>query len=369
MSTIPSAIKIFTRLLFCLIFISLNAQSQRVDHPKQISKWLRASMNLEVHPNFFQSKMWRQWQIMISRGVKLNRDSALRVQEHYRQIKFTATGIFILYHNKHYIATARHFLVNENAMMKNEVHDRIFLIDNGSASLFAKNNDYDTIPDVHYLDSYNSGKNIDDVKYQLSDSIADVAVISLDDIPVFGRQFIGALYSKGYRPILISDIDTSDLHSHDKIQAVGFPSELSRLSSQTKRYDSSVYYWQSPWVTIPVVSTGYIQYPRLANSTRLFTGNIFIYHGFSGGPVLRNNKLIGLNIAYGGIRENSGDSLLNYYADEYSVFSRANNILATLKMIEKRFKPISKPYPIDWDYRKHFSGVIKGGQITVLPPP
>lgn len=368
MSTILSVRKIFRSLLFCFLFITLNGQSQGTNHSNLRSRWLRACMNLEIHPNFFQSKMWGRWQTMMSRGVKLNRDSAIRVQEYYRQIKFTATGIFILYHNKHYIATARHFLVDENAMMKNYVHPRIFLIDNGSASLFVKNTNYDTVPDVHYLDSYNSGKNINDVKYQLSDSIADVAIISLDDIPVYGRQFVGALYSRGYRPILISDIDTSNLHTQDKIQAIGFPTELSQLSTQTKRYDSSVYYWQSPWVTIPIVSTGYIQYPRLSNSARLFTGNIFIYHGFSGGPVLRNNKLIGLSIAYGGIRENSGDSLLNYYAAEYSVFSKAKNILTTLRMIEKRFKPISKPYPIDWEYKKHFSGVIKGGQITVLPP-
>jgi hypothetical protein len=333
-----------------------------------MSKWLRACLNLEVHANFFQSKMWGEWQKLMAKGVKLNRDSAIRVQEYYRHIKSTATGIFVLYHNKHYIVTARHFLVDENAMIKNVVHFRIFLIDNGSKKLFEKNTNYDAVPDVHYLDSYSSGKNINDVKYQLSDSVEDIAIISLDDIPVFGRQFIGALYSRGYKPILASDIDTSGLHAGDKIQAIGFPNELSQLSNQTKSYDSSVYYWQSPWVTIPVASTGYIKYPRLMNSTNLFIGNIFIYHGFSGGPVLRNNKLIGLNKAYGGIRENSGDSLLNFYADEYSVFSKAKNILATLRMIEKRFNPISKPNPIDWDYRKHFSGVISGGKITVTPP-
>jgi hypothetical protein len=367
MLTALSKGKSFKYLSICFLLFTLNAKSQGTDYPNHINKWLRACLNLEAHPNFFQSKIWGKWQTMSANGVKLNRDSALRIQEYYEQIKITATGIFIFYHNKHYIVTARHFLVDENSMIKNEVHFRIFLIDNGSTNLFLKNTNYDTMPDVHYLDGFASGKDINDVKYQLSDTVADIAVISLDDIPGTGKQFIGALYTRGYRPISISDIDTSNLHTRDKIQAVGFPDELSRLPNQTKRYDLSVYYWQSPWVTIPVVSTGYIRYSRLANNVPLFTGNIFIYHGFSGGPVLRNNKLIGLSVAYGGIRENSGDSLLNYYSDEYSLFSNAKNILAILRKIEKRFKPIQKPYPIDWDYRKHFSGIIRGGKITVMP--
>lgn len=143
MFTILSKRMLFGFLLFVLFPITLNAQLRKTIYPAPINKWLRACLNLEVHPNFFQSKIWGNWQAMMARGIKLNRDSAIRIQEYYQQQKFTATGLFVFYHNKHYIVTARHFLVDENAIMKDEVHFRIFLINNGSPKVFDRDTNYE----------------------------------------------------------------------------------------------------------------------------------------------------------------------------------------------------------------------------------
>ncbi len=350
--------------LFVYLNTSLSGHSQPKNLPKadtSISKWLRASLNLEARPNFFESKIWFQWQDSMRKGKSIERETALKIQSDYSKIKYTATGIFFFYQNKHYIVTARHFLADDNAVFKNTVIGRIFLIDNGSNDIKGKDSNYNLTPDVHYLDGYNSGKKGNDVKYILSDKKVDIAIIALDDIPKMGRQFVAFLYRRGYRPIQVSDIDTTNkLVRNGKMFAIGFPSELARLNDQTKNYDSSVYYWQSPFVTIPVLSSGHIKDP--CDGKIYFTGNIFIYHGFSGGPAISHNKLIGISDAYGGDTVNTQSSNLNYYRDEFSLFIKASNIFPLIRELAKRFSPIAQPFIINENYKDSLTTIIRIGQ-------
>lgn len=356
----------YTGQLILVILVGLHANSQSksaVQKNNSYNKWLMACLNLETRPNFLASKTFAEWQKEVRQGIHIDKQTALKIQENYRMISYSATGILLLYKNKHYLITARHFLVDDSAAIKNSVFEKIYIVDNGSKNMLNKKPVIDTMPDVHYLDSYTSGPQ---PKYVISDSIIDIGIIAIDDIPFFGGQFIAALYSRGYRPISFSDIDTTDkLTEKNILHAIGFPGELSKVKNKTKRLDINVYYWQSPWVTIPIVSTGYVKNPYRGSS--LFTGNIFIYHGFSGGPVISNDKLVGINDAYGGILTETTSNGLNFYGDEYSLFIKAYNVLPLLKEFEKRFPPISKPYPINKNYKKTLSTVVSGGQVIVIP--
>jgi S1-C subfamily serine protease len=320
-------------LLVCSIF----AFSQKpifesvVSDDSIIKKWTKACLNIEIRPNFFVSKTWREWQIK-SRTSQLDKEMVKRVQDSVRKIAYTATGIFLLYNYKHYIITSRHVLVDTSSSIKDMVFDRIFLVQNGSQTIKSKKISLD-LTDVGYVDNYTSGPR-DKLKYILSDAKGDLAILALDDIPTMGKQFTEMLYHKGYEPILISDIDTAcQLNKGDYIISIGFPGRLSVIGRIYK--DPVVQYWRSYLVTLPVIAKGYIKAP-LPDSI-FFKGDIFIYEGFSGGPVIRNNKLIGINRGYWGEPGNTASALLNYYFEESSIFMKSDLVMPLLRTLEQRF--------------------------------
>ena len=71
--------------------------------------------------------------------------------------------------------------------------------------------------------------------------------------------------------------------------ALGFPIES--LVAQ-KSIPKALYNWSSVNIAIPLVTKGVIS--NTGNHSKTFEGNIFVYHGNSGGPIISNNKLIGI---------------------------------------------------------------------------
>ncbi|MEO7047160.1 MAG: serine protease, partial [Ferruginibacter sp.] len=325
-------------------------------------KWINASLNLEARPNFYVSKTWASWYPDIRKGINFDQKKTANIQTDYERIRYSATGVFIFYNKKHYIVTARHFLVDPNAAIKDWVFERLFLIENGSTNISSKDKTLDLkSPYIHYLDGYTYGN----PKYVLSNVETDVAIISLDDIPVFGKQFVDMLLAKGYRPLHEYDIDhTNTLTEGAAITALGFPSDLSILKDQTKNLDSSIYYWQSPGVSIPSISTGTIRNPQ--KDSFYFTGNIAIYHGYSGGPVVCKNKLVGINDSYGGNYANTGSSKLNRYVDERSAFIKASIIFALLKKMQKMFPVNINPKPATENSHLVLTSILIGTKLTHL---
>ncbi|HVT85199.1 MAG TPA: hypothetical protein VHD35_08335 [Chitinophagaceae bacterium] len=320
---------------FLFAIVILGAPFYGVSQNKiDINKWRKACLNLEVRPNFFVSKIWCRIQTLERRGVKIDPIKVNALKKQYNSTIISWTGLFLKYKHKHYLLTARHCLVDDSAAVKNFVFEKIYLVEDGSNKINITDHSIDQkTPYVPYLDGYVYGKN---VQYSLSDSSVDLGIIALDDIPGFGKQFVDGLYSKGYIPIDFSDIDTTHrLLKNQEITLIGFPSELSQLKNLRKNVDSSIYYWRSTNVTIPDVSTGYIKDPM--NKNFFFRGNVFSYHGFSGGPVISNNKLIGINKLYGGVYMNTKSPQLNYYTDEFAEFTKAYKIIPLLKDLEKRF--------------------------------
>jgi S1-C subfamily serine protease len=325
-------IKLCIFFIFLPIYIFSQSQnSKKTTSKNNISnKWVKACLNLEVKPNFFVSKMFARWQIQ-SQNKALDKAMVKRVQDSIRYTRYTGTGIYLLYNTKHYIITARHLLIDDSAYFKDFVVDRIFLIQNASDVTKTKKIFLDTL-NINYLDGYSSGPK-NKTKYILSEKNEDLALIALDDIPIYGNQFVKLLQRRGYEPIQFSDIDTSNSFAiNAPIIAFGFPG----MSTVRKNnIDSSLYYWQSNLSTIPVRTKGYIkEYPK---DSSFFKGDIFIHEGFSGGPVTYNNKLIGINRAYWGEVRNIGTELLNYYYEESSIFIKASLIPPLLRKLEERF--------------------------------
>jgi hypothetical protein len=112
----------------------------------------------------------------------------------------------------------------------------------------------------------------------------------------------------------------------------GFPADFFQVGK--KNLPPAVYNWQSDILSLPVVSEGTISDEMPTNSW--FSGNIFVYHGNSGGPIVSNNKLIGL--VSRGVPELKQVSTPtgSYYINRHILFTKSSLILPLLLKLEER---------------------------------
>lgn len=149
-------------------------------------------------------------------------------------------------------------------------------------------------------------------------------------MPGLVRIFLRTLYKRGYEPISLDDIDTVfNPNKKEEIIAFGFPMESVVALHQ---YPLSFYTIRSQQISIPMVSTGFYLNDY---GTSAFEGSIFVYHGFSGGPVVQNNKLIGI-VSKGVFPRKevlSTKKNLNSYLLSQTVFAKSTLILPLLKQL------------------------------------
>lgn len=121
--------------------------------------------------------------------------------------------------------------------------------------------------------------------FYLSDDATDIGIISLQASHT--KFLVKTLEEDGYLPVELSDIErTQDISTGEGIAAIGYP-DISRVGIFQKRND-----YQSNVVVLPVSTYGNIAmtHPQLS----YFIGDITVYPGNSGGPVIKNNKMIGI---------------------------------------------------------------------------
>src|SRR5258705_13319916 len=126
---------IFIALLCCLLMTKFASSQNKVklgiaNVNAVIQKWTKACLNLEGKPNLFGSKKWIE---MYSKSVnhELDKKESWRIQDSTYHKRYTGTGIYFLYQNKHYIVTARHVLEDTSSIYM-DVFEFIYLIENGS---------------------------------------------------------------------------------------------------------------------------------------------------------------------------------------------------------------------------------------------
>lgn len=308
------------------------AKSKIISERDVLSKWTKAVVNLETQANFLTSKLFVEIQLTQRKDPSAYSRAFLKnLQDSLFRVRRAGTAIYFLFKKKHYLITARHVLEDTAAYQGPEIYSWIFLRPNGSPLYDGKEIEQDTNY-THYLQLTGAMK-LNQIPFIFSTTKADLAIISLDDIPYYGIQFIYTLDRKGYVPITLSDIDTlGEIKKDDHLLSLGFPnfSEVQR-----KHLPMTYLHAQSFAVTVPVVTKGVVE-AFARDTSETFTGNIFIYYGFSGGPVIKNNKLVGINHAYTTYREKIDESQINYCLVEYSVFSKTKYIMPMLRELEKR---------------------------------
>ena len=254
------------------------------------------------------------------------------------------TAILIQDKNKHFILTARHVLCDTNLIDSEQLAHMIILVENDTLLNQPTKNRVDQFGNVDLIDTtgniflmnFSAGTKTD-LPYILSSIKEDIGVISLDEDSE-GRLFYKSLVARGYRFMDIKVLDSVfNPRKYKKIFALGFPRTSFIFIKGTYSFVESSY------ISVPVVTRGYFEgeYP---NSPAFFDARIFTYHGFSGGPVISNGRLIGL--VHGGegteVLLTGEANAFKYVFINQSYFIKSSIAYKWIKQLEKKDEYIRK---------------------------
>jgi hypothetical protein len=266
-----------------------------------IEKWIKSTVNLA-----FRTTLGDQPE-QILKLAKWKRDNKIDLETYAKAVNslenigFIGNGsaLYFKIGEKRGLLTARHVLHDCLSSDSNAICLKFFLSPNGSDLKETRSNNGQVIPDPRAMIMLPR-------HFRFSSINDDLGVIYFDGVSPF---FINYLDSQGYKPISIDDIDTTwNYKIGDDIMAVGFP-DFSVI--QARGLTRPLQFWGSNDISLPVITYGKIS--DLQEGTISFSGNIYIYHGNSGGPIIRNNKLIGIVSGFHRIEFRAGQGALNKF--------------------------------------------------------
>ena len=224
-----------------------------------------------------------------------------------RDIRYQGTAIFLKNEGKHYLLTARHVLWDElsatrelnEGIRRTQTDSRAHQYFIESSKQIALDKIFSIIFRVPSLNEIIGGKKVKAflmnlgagvpylTPYTFSDQNIDLAIISLDQR---NNEFTKELLESGYEPISLADISDEPTNEGSDLMAVGFPSATS-LIGQQKLHPAHIQ-WASNYFSLPVLSFGRVS--LLHKDLNFFWADMSIYPGNSGGPVIENDKLVGI---------------------------------------------------------------------------
>ena len=334
-------------ILFMLSFVSYGQKKirQNISEDSIINKWIKAVINVEGRYSY--NKRRHDYDSLADIG-KLNyqqQDSLSEAlyNEPYLNNGETGSAIYLLYNGHHYLLTAKHVIIDTTEYEKNYAYRKFIVREN----LTSIQNHYtplkiDTNGNVFLTD--NNAINIEILNgwkpenrsFLYTDDSTDLATIALDGC-LLGSQTIKKLEERGNIPVTFNDIDSiCRIINGNTIYAFGYPRESEVYYKNLPRALAN---WESYTESVPFVSKG----TSVSGDSTHFEGQIFTYHGNSGGAIVRNNKLVGITH---GFRIDtfkiigSGEKLSGYMF-YHSVFTKASLLIPLLKEAEslKLFLP------------------------------
>ncbi|WP_269773950.1 S1 family peptidase [Bacillus siamensis] len=177
----------------------------------------------------------------------------------------TGTALFVKKENKRYLITVRHLIFSDKTK---EIFKTVI-------KGFNYNEKRDSVG-LGEIENFG----LKYVVYEENDYQLDLAVISLNFEETKG--FARHLESAGYRPLDLEYLNSKTIKEGNDIYLFGYPifSNLGQVNPALNNYH------------LPILSSGKVA--MYHEDFNYFLGNIFNYAGFSGGPVICNNKIIGI---------------------------------------------------------------------------
>jgi len=283
-----------------------------VIEPKVIEPWKRAILHLEcaTDSEHFYDRIKRidQQRALLEQGRISHEQFADEIAGRSRDIRFHGTALFLSHGGRRYLLTARHVVWDELSAkreLEEEVqrtrswpeatrehllrsaaqraHDKIFNIIFRVPSL----DEVLSKPgNREFLMNLGAGASFT-VPYTFSQPALDLAVISLDQR---NSRFADELISLGFAPVSSKEIADGPDAEGQEVFTIGFPSSTALLG-QVSQHPASVP-WSSSHFSLPVSSFGRVS--MLHEQLPFFWADMSIYPGNSGGPVVGNQRLVGI---------------------------------------------------------------------------
>ncbi len=208
-------------------------------------------------------------------------------------IRVSGTAIYLSDGDNRYLVTAKHVVYDKNFTIRHIYFTREDR-QKRSFEYFEKLNSSIAVktPFSLYLSGRYNLLRIPEVNqdsatrpFKFSNDNIDIAIISLQSVKTFPLRKL--LEEDGYSPININNIDTVDNHLiGEDLLAIGYPSfsTLTKVEAENKILDEDV--------VLPLTTFGKT---ALCNPVLYyFIADITVNPGNSGGPIIRNNKMVGI---------------------------------------------------------------------------
>ena len=272
--------------------------------------WKRAVIHLEcaADSEHFYDRIKRIEHLRkeVEEGKITHQEFAELISGKSRDLRYHGTALFLSHEGRHYLITARHVLWDKhsaereyqeevervkqwpenmrrsllesaNRTMFDKIFGIIFRVPSLDEALHAKS---DT--NKAFLMNLGAGTSFT-APYTFSNPEIDLAVISLSQR---NSEFAKELISLGYKPISLTDIGEEPTKEGAEVLTVGFPSSTALLAQGNQTA------WSSGFFSLPILSFGRVS--MLHDALPFYWADMSIYPGNSGGPVIEDNKLVGI---------------------------------------------------------------------------
>jgi len=218
-----------------------------------------------------------------------------------REIRCRGTALFLSDNSKRYLVTARHVVWDKKSAEREFQEEMERGMSWPSAtekklnricSIIFRVPSYDEVISNYKEISeplMNLGAGPADMHpYTFSTPDVDLAVISLND--ELHSKFADELLEAGYEPISLEDIAEKPSEEGTDVFTVGFPGSVSEIGTLIKK--PAEINWSSQICSLPAFAFGKVS--MLNEKLCYFWADMSIYPGNSGGPVIENDKLVGI---------------------------------------------------------------------------
>lgn len=337
-------------LSISLLTLGINCYSQ-LDLDSSYNKCLKSVINIEVRSTN------QKVNSIINKEHYENKISETRFRELRDSLRaatpaYTGTAIFLEDKGKHFLLTVRHVVIDQfidKPWDSNLVASAIILIENDTLLNPPLYLDFNLAVNENYRERmlwfYGAhGEGYKTSPYIMSSAKDDLAILCID-CDTNSLHFYKTLVDRGYVPLSTRDIDSAfKVKRGDNIYSIGFPenSQVGRIKLPGWHYP----FTRSSIVSIPVLTLGVFQNEFPTNSI-FFDAKMFVYHGFSGAPVMNKNKLIGI-VSGGEFPEFkiTGEKIpFKYLIHNHSKFIKSSAIFTLLKTLQQKIKDIPPPRP------------------------
>lgn len=276
-----------------------------------LEKWKQAVIHLECATDsedfHDRNKRINEQRTLLDQGQITPEQFSEEIVRNSRDVRFQGTALFLSHEGRRYLLTARHVVwdelsakrdlkENEQRLLSCPEHLRQSVIEIPQNRIFniifrvpsfdevLRKGESRELP--KFLMNYGAG-GPSSAPYTFSKPELDLALISLDQRD---SEFADELSALGFVPIASSDIADGPDTEGQEVFTVGFPSATALIGQMSQHPASAI--WSSSYYSLPVSSFGRVS--MLHEALPFFWADMSIYPGNSGGPVVANDRLIGI---------------------------------------------------------------------------